>query len=866
MQTPADRPRPQERLTSDLAAAEWLLRAGGAPSGLSRLSNLAARLLSSPASEVTVQVSVLTDVQTVVAAAGQAPAVVGSRSPLRDSLCTVTAAEGVPLLVTDAPVDPRVAALPPVRSRTVGAYLGVPLLAAGGAPIGALCAYATGPRDWSAYDLGLLEEMAAAVSGQLELRALAEELAASRVRFDVALEAAEVGSFDLDVATGRLEWDERMAELFGYAPGEGPDDLDASMARVFEEDRGGVRAAIAEAVSALGRFFVEYRVVLPDGRIRWMVSRGRALGEGGRADRLVGVTQDVTQVRGARDEAARLLETMRTGFIALDRDWRVTYVNAEGSRVVAVSSAELVGRQVWEAFPGLEDLEFGRLYKHAAATGEQVEVEAYYPHLAGWFDVRAVPSADGLSLFFTEVTSRHADKERADAATARLQLLARVSESLADAGFDTEGAVARLASLVCPELCDWALVSLLEGQVLRDVGSWHADPARRQLVETYMRHRLVGRTDLGAVDRARRTSRVVTVDSGLTEAVAPTLGDETAVRALRELAPESVVVVPLLARGLLIGLLTLVRGPQRPPMGADGRTLAQEIGARAGLALDNARLFDAQRGMADGLQQALLTPPPEPDHLHVVVRYQPAAREAQVGGDWYDAFLQPDGATMLVVGDVVGHDAGAAAAMGQLRGVLRTLAYSREADGPAQLLSATDRTARGLDVGALATVVLARVERVPDVPVTGVRVLRWSNAGHLPPVLLHADGTAQVLATEADLLLGVDPDTARTEHTAVVPDGSTVLLFTDGLVERRGESLDEGIARLLDVLVELKDHPLPSLCDQLLSRLSPRTGSDDAGRDQGGEDDVALLAVRAYPEDRPRPIEAGPNVLPPGQT
>jgi PAS domain S-box-containing protein len=260
-----------------------------------------------------------------------------------------------------------------------------------------------------------------------------------------------------------------------------------------------------------------------------------------------------------------------------------------------------------------------------------------------------------------------------------------------------------------------------------------------------------------------------------------------------------------------------------------------------------------QRALSDRLQQALLTPPPEPDHLHVVVRYQPAAHHAQVGGDWYDAFLQPDGATVLVIGDVVGHDSSAAAAMGQLRGLLRALAYDNDEPLPATLTRA-EHAARGLAVSTMATVLLARIERRPDVPVTGNRTLRWSNAGHPPPVLLAPDGSTQILETKPDLMLGVDPDARRTEHQLELPDDHTLLLFTDGLVERRDSDLDEGVARLRTALADLGRTPLEELSDVLLARLVPEHGADD----------VALLALRTYPEDRPRPPEAGPNRLPEG--
>ena len=261
---------------------------------------------------------------------------------------------------------------------------------------------------------------------------------------------------------------------------------------------------------------------------------------------------------------------------------------------------------------------------------------------------------------------------------------------------------------------------------------------------------------------------------------------------------------------------------------------------------------EAQRALADRLQQALLTPPPQADHLHVVVRYRPAEHHAQVGGDWYDAFLQPDGATVVVIGDVVGHGTTAAATMGQLRGLVRALAYDT-GEGPAATLIRTERAARGLAVEGLATAVLLRVERHPAVPVAGPPVLRWSNAGHLPPLLLGPDGSTTVLETKPDLMLGVTAGAPRHDHVATFADGHTLLLITDGLVERRRSDLDAGIAALRQALTDLGDRPLDELCDTLLDRLVPN----------GAEDDVALVAVRAHPEAGPRPLEAGPHRLPP---
>lgn len=154
-----------------------------------------------------------------------------------------------------------------------------------------------------------------------------------------------------------------------------------------------------------------------------------------------------------------------------------------------------------------------------------------------------------------------------------------------------------------------------------------------------------------------------------------------------------------------------------------------------------------------------------------------------------------------------------------------------------------------LQVGALATAVLAKVEQTPAQAQEGVRTLRWSNAGHPPPLLRRADGTVQVLARPADLLLGLAtgdrPDgesgTDRHDHTVSLHAGDTVVFYTDGLIERRGEDLERGIDRLREQLAEHGQLPLPQLCDVLVQELA----GELAG---GSEDDVAVLALRAHPQ------------------
>ena len=223
----------------------------------------------------------------------------------------------------------------------------------------------------------------------------------------------------------------------------------------------------------------------------------------------------------------------------------------------------------------------------------------------------------------------------------------------------------------------------------------------------------------------------------------------------------------------------------------------------------------------------MLEDPVDAEGLDIAVLYTPASQAARVGGDWYDSFVHPDGSTMLVVGDVIGHDSAAAAAMGQLRSVTRGIAHST-AGTPAGVLGSVDLAMDGLGMDTIATVVVAQLRQQPS----GSMLMTWSNGGHPPPVVLQPDGTAELLEGH-DLLLGLLDDDPRADREVELSPGSVVLLFTDGLVERRGENISVGLERLCAVAEAGRDLPLAELLRHVHREMVPSEPDDD----------VAVLAV-----------------------
>ncbi|MBC7271787.1 MAG: SpoIIE family protein phosphatase [Streptomyces sp.] len=288
----------------------------------------------------------------------------------------------------------------------------------------------------------------------------------------------------------------------------------------------------------------------------------------------------------------------------------------------------------------------------------------------------------------------------------------------------------------------------------------------------------------------------------------------------------SMLVVPLKARTVVLGFMILLRHPERPVFNDMDRVTGAELAARAGLVLDNARMYTYQESVAETLQDSMLPHiPARMAGCDIATRYLPGTLLGRVGGDWFDSVKLPGARTAFVVGDVMGHGLNSAAMMGQLRTAVQTMAALDLP--PAQLLRNLDDLAQRLGDTYLATCLYTVYD-----PIAGE--LGIANAGHIPPVLVRAeDGRSELLDLPTGAPIGIGGVPFESVRVPVRP-GDRLVMCTDGLVEVRGEDIGVGLA----TLCESAAHPAASMddaCDTIIRALNPRGGR---------KDDVALLMAR----------------------
>jgi PAS domain S-box-containing protein len=687
------------------------------------------------------------------------------------------------------------------RAETAGA-LTVPIVTAEGT-IGTLSVRDEADRVWSDEERRTLAAVADAAAGELEVARMADGASQVALRLDLGYAAAEIGSFDWDLVTDELRWDERLIELFGYTKATFVPHIDTFTQRVHPDDRSRVESAIGRAVDTCGEYATEYRVVVDEHTTRWIAARGRALaGPDGRAERLLGAAFDTTAAHDANERVARLLETMSDAFYSVDREWTFTYVNLEAERLLGRGRDELVGRSLWDEFPAALDSPFETHYRAAMESGTPVSFEAFYPPLDGWYELRAWPTPDGLSVFFHEITARRIAEDGRARALERLELLTAAGSALTST-LDVAAILRALEELLVPRFGSWLAVAVRDdvAALLRD-----EDPLSPTRLEIARASAAVRGTLLG-------------LDAGAVEGEAARAVRQHVRRALRAAGMQGDVhVVPIVSREQTLGALVL-----GGPIGDEGdRRLLEDIATRASAALENALLYGAERRAGTALQHLLLPSDlPQLPGIESSARYIAGTTGRLVGGDFYLGHELADGRLLFVIGDVMGHGMEAAARMGQLRAVLTAFAF--DGDPPDVVLERVAARAEDLLDVQMATVLVLLYDPAQ-------RTLTAASAGHLPPLIAPLDRPPEFLELTPGPPIGVG---AASYPCCIVdlPPATTVVLYTDGLVERRDEHLDAGLRRLRGALLDIRLPP-DRVCDHVLEEL---------GRRSGAPDDVALL-------------------------
>ncbi|MER7515420.1 SpoIIE family protein phosphatase [Streptomyces sp. NPDC126499] len=656
-------------------------------------------------------------------------------------------------------------------------------------------------------------------------------------------------------ARGRIvEWSLAAQDLLGY----GPEDVIGRLATPLLVPDGNRELAdrltrqVQAGETVVGTLPVRHRDGHQVAMEMWIVP---AADPDGRPGAML-IAFETSQVLKMRDSLAAL-ESLFTqspiGLATLGPDLRFVRVNDALARMNGVPPADHVGRRLTEVVPGVNAGALEALMRRVLDTGTAVvdarragrtPADPDHDHIwsnsyAPLLDHAGRPLGIIASLIdITESQQAHIEVERA---RHRFALLAEAGERIGTT-LDLRQTAEEVVSFLVPQLADSADVQLLEAVldpdestaatrgVLRRLAAGFPDPTAPTALLA------VGQTFQIPLDSVYEEVITAARAMDLTHADIPALIKDPRLEALRRyLATRigSARLIPLVARGKVLGTVSVTRLRTREPFDDEDRVLMDEVVARAALNIDNARLYTTQRQAALTLQRSLTNNalPDVPD-LELTGRYLPAS-DHDVGGDWFDVVALPDGRTGLVIGDVMGHGIHAAAVMGQLRTAVRTLA--RHDIPPARMLTSLDAVIADLGEDEMATCVYA----VHD-PASAVWTI--ARAGHPPPAVVTPDGAVTFLNGPPGTPLGTGAHEVGTEEVAL-PAGSLLVLYTDGLIEARDRDLDQGMTRLARSLRHM-DRPLDELCDEVL-----------AGLPEGpAQDDVAMLIARTK---RGRPATRG---------
>jgi serine phosphatase RsbU (regulator of sigma subunit) len=483
-------------------------------------------------------------------------------------------------------------------------------------------------------------------------------------------------------------------------------------------------------------------------------------------------------------------------------------------------------------FPVFEDADI----KHEALAVIPLAVEGRpFGALALSFDAtrvfdleeRAFLTAAAQQAAYTLERARLYEAQRL--ARERLSFLAEASELLAGS-LDLDATLRGVADLAVRRIADWCGIELLDDDgSLRSVAVAHVDPDQVRLAtELRTRYPVDPDAETG-VPNVIRTGQPELYAEVTDQMLADSARDEEHLRLIRELGLASAMVVPLAARGRALGAVTFVASDPGRRYGEADLELAQELARRAAVAIDNSMLFRREHEAAVMLQRALLPQSlPEIEGLEFAARYEPAAPGLEVGGDWYEVVAREDGTVAAIIGDVAGRGIRAASVMGRVRPAHR--AYVLDGRGPAESMGRLDRLIKEFDRPEMTTVFHLHFD-----PASGVA--EYVRAGHPPALLRLPGGEVEQLAGEGTPPLGILADLEYAAHRVEIPPGSLLLLYTDGLIERRDHDLGVGLDRLSEALSRA-----PEGAEDCLEWLAAEFSADAV------PDDVAMLAMAVRPE------------------
>ncbi len=550
--------------------------------------------------------------------------------------------------------------------------------------------------------------------------------------------------------------------------------------------------------------------------------------------------------------ARQLVEGTLAPIVVLDERLRHLYVNPAWVKVSGLPATEFLGRTLGEVLPDLHrpnDILFEVLKdgqpREATISGTTGVSSPLGKRLWRAVYHRVDLPGQGACLCGIGVEISNLRRYLDDLETAHLRLaLLDASTTRVGTTLDLETTCQELVDLLAPSLTDMAAVGIVEEEFtgspppppgflrLRKVAG-AAPPGMEWLL------RQLGGTG-PYIDVPRGVATRHCLDTGR-----PWLGnlasdelfqkvtvDPERTKLFRAAGIHSLLIVPLITAARPVGVILLGRAGASQPFNDDDLVTIQALADRAALSIDSARRYSYEHTMALELQRALLSEPRTPHPaVEVAARYLPSGRSVLVGGDWYDSIPLADSRTLLVMGDVMGHGFQAAVAMSQYRSLLRTIAAS--GTGIDSILTEFDRKVAQLGLDRLATCLLAVMD-----PRAGTCTA--ASAGHLPPAVLRPGGSIEVLWLPAGPPIGTGLG-GYESLTVRMDRGTTLLLYTDGLVERRGTDIDVSV-RALEALSLPADGPLDDMLDTFLARLT----------NGAYEDDVAILAARQRDEDGPQ--------------